>query len=69
MSHYTIGASSEGADAFPPPLLVKCMLLEKWFHIDSDPELENQTGTFPLLVILLTARSDDQIHRLQPLPQ
>ena len=42
MSHYTIGTSSEGADAYPPLLLYKCLLLQKWFHIDSDPELENQ---------------------------
>jgi IS5 family transposase len=42
MNHYTVGTSSEGADAYPPLLLFKCMLLQKWFHIDSDPELENQ---------------------------
>ena len=42
MSHYTIGTSSEGADAYPPLLLFKCFLLQKWFHISSDPELENQ---------------------------
>src|SRR5210317_1891266 len=42
MAHYTVGTSSEGADAYPPLLLYKCLLLQKWFHIDSDPELENQ---------------------------
>jgi IS5 family transposase len=42
MNHYTIGTSGEGADAYPPLLLFKCMPLQKWFHIDSDPELENQ---------------------------
>ena len=42
LSHYTVGTASEGADAYPPLLLYKCMLLQKWFHIDSDPELENQ---------------------------
>ena len=42
MSHYVVGTSSEGADAYPPLLLYKCMLLQKWFHINSDPELENQ---------------------------
>ena len=42
MSHYTIGTSREGADAYPPLLLFKCFLLQKWFHINSDPELENQ---------------------------
>jgi hypothetical protein len=42
MNHYTIGTSGEAADAYPPLLLYKCLLLQKWFHIDSDPELENQ---------------------------
>ena len=42
LSHYTVGTSSEGADAYPPLLLYKCLLLQKWFRIDSDPELENQ---------------------------
>ena len=42
LNHYTIGASSEGADAYPPLLFFKCLLLQKWFHINSDPELENQ---------------------------
>ena len=42
MNHYTIGTSGEGADAYRPLLLFKGMLLQKWFHIDSDPELENQ---------------------------
>ena len=41
MSHYTVGTSNEGADAYPPLLLFKCLLLQKWFRIDSDPELEN----------------------------
>ena len=40
--HYEVGRSKEGADAFPPLLLMKCMLLQKWFRIPSDPELENQ---------------------------
>ena len=53
LSHYTVGTASEGADAYPPLLLYKCLLLQKCFHpstifrtyginIDSDPELENQ---------------------------
>ena len=41
LSHYTVGTSGEGADAYPPLLLFKCLLLQKWFHIKSDPELEN----------------------------
>ena len=53
MNHYTVGTSNEGADAYPPLLLFKCLMLQKWFHpstifrtyginINSDPELENQ---------------------------
>jgi len=42
LSHYSVGTSGEGADAYPPLLLFKCMLLQKWFSINSDPELENQ---------------------------
>ena len=42
MDHYAVGTSSEGADAYPPLLLFKCLLLQKWFRINSDPELENQ---------------------------
>ncbi len=43
LSHYTVGTSSEeGAKAYPPLLLFKCLLLQKWFRINSDPELENQ---------------------------
>jgi len=42
LEHYEVGTSKEGADAFPPLLLMKCLLLQKWFHIPSDPELENQ---------------------------
>lgn len=42
MAHYTVGTMGEGADAYPPLLLFKCMLLQKWFRINSDPELENQ---------------------------
>ena len=42
MEHYEVGTSKEGADAYPPLMLLKSMLLQKWFHIPSDPELENQ---------------------------
>jgi IS5 family transposase len=42
LEHYKVGRSREGADAFPPLLLMKCMLLQKWFRIPSDPELETQ---------------------------
>jgi transposase, IS5 family len=41
-AHYPVGGSREGADAYPPLMLLKGLLLEKWYRIDSDPELENQ---------------------------
>jgi len=40
--YYKIGISTEGADAYPPLMLFKCLLLQKWFRIPSDPELESQ---------------------------
>jgi IS5 family transposase len=40
--YYKIGRQEEGADAYPPLMLLKALLLQKWFHIPSDPELENQ---------------------------
>ena len=49
MAHYTVGSSREGADAYPPLMLLKGLLLQKWYRIDSDPELENQIETFEFL--------------------
>jgi transposase, IS5 family len=40
--HYKIGFNVEGADAYPPLMLFKCLLLQKWFRIPSDPDLESQ---------------------------
>jgi IS5 family transposase len=40
--YYEVGRQDEGADAYPPMMLLKAMLLQKWFRIPSDPELENQ---------------------------
>jgi IS5 family transposase len=37
---YSTGRSIKGAGAYPPLLLFKCILLQKWFRINSDPELE-----------------------------
>ena len=39
---YPVGKSARGHEAYPPILLMKCLLLQQWFHIDSDPELETQ---------------------------
>ncbi len=38
--YYSTGMSARGAGAYPPLLLFKCILLQKWFRINSDPELE-----------------------------
>ena len=35
--YYGIGTSKDGADAYPPLMLLKCLLLQKWFRIPSDP--------------------------------
>ena len=39
---YQPGSSNRGERAYSPLLLFKCMLLQKWFRIKSDPELESQ---------------------------
>jgi len=39
---YPLGKSNEGERPYSPLLLFKCMLLQKWFQIKSDPELESQ---------------------------
>ena len=42
MEYYEPGKSKAGEKAYPPMLLFKCLLLQKWFRIKSDPELESQ---------------------------
>ena len=42
LRNYPVGKSFEGNDAYPPLLLMKCLLLQQWFKIDFDPELETQ---------------------------
>jgi len=37
-----VGKSECGNRAYPPLMLMKALLLQKWFGIKSDPELENQ---------------------------
>ena len=39
---YHTGKAAEGGKAYPPLLLFKCLLLQKWFQIPSDPDLESQ---------------------------
>ena len=40
--NYPVGKSSEGNEAYPPLILLKCLLIQQWFRINSDPELETQ---------------------------
>ena len=40
--NYQTGKAKEGEKAYSPLLLFKCFLLQKWFQIKSDPELESQ---------------------------
>jgi IS5 family transposase len=40
--HYPVGRSESGNKAYPPLMLLKAMLIQKWFGIKSDPDLENQ---------------------------
>lgn len=42
MRDYPVGNKKEGNKAYNPLLLFKCLLLQKWFQIKSDPELESQ---------------------------
>ena len=41
LKDYPVGHKREGNAAYSPLLLFKCLLLQKWFSIKSDPELEN----------------------------
>src|SRR5210317_818610 len=42
IKYYQTGKAKEGERAYSPMLLFKCFLLQKWFQIKSDPELESQ---------------------------
>nr|NJM04097.1 transposase [Desulfobacula sp.] len=42
MKFYETGKTKEGERAYSPLLLFKCLLLQKWFQIKSDPDLESQ---------------------------
>ena len=41
LKYYQTGKSREGERAYSPLFLFKCLLLQKWFRISSDPELES----------------------------
>jgi len=59
MHNCQVGGSNEGADAYPPLILFKGLLLQKWFHIDSDPELESRINGFILAATLTPAATSD----------
>ena len=40
--NYPVGQSELGNKAYPPLMLLKAVLLQKWYGIKSDPELETQ---------------------------
>ena len=42
IKYYEPGKSKLGEEAYQPLFLFKCLLLQKWFRIKSDPELESQ---------------------------
>ncbi len=42
IENYEPGCNKFGPSPYPPLMLFKCLLLQKWFRIDSDPELESQ---------------------------
>ena len=42
MENYPVGQSEFGNKAYPPLMLLKAVLMQKWYGIKSDPELEIQ---------------------------
>ena len=51
LDDYPVGKSKECNRAYPPLFLFKCLLLQKWFRINSDPELESQINPgFPGII-------------------
>lgn len=42
VDNYEVDKSEEGAYAYSPLLLLKCMLLRKWFRVPPSSELESQ---------------------------
>ncbi|MBF0235721.1 MAG: transposase [Desulfamplus sp.] len=41
LKDYPVGYKKEGNKAYSQVFLFKCLLIQKWFRIKSDPELEN----------------------------
>ena len=44
MDYYEVGRQEEGADAYPPLMLLKAMLLQKWFPLRPASCPENRGG-------------------------
>lgn len=36
-SYYSVGNNKDGADAYPPLMLLKALLLQKWYKIELRP--------------------------------
>ena len=57
---YPVGDKKEGNKAYSPLFLFKCLLIQKWFRIKSDPELESQINdrnSFQAFLGLSTSQS------------
>jgi len=77
LKHYPLATSKEGERDNSPFLLFKSFLLQKWFQIKSDPELESQINdriSFkPFLGLPIDQPSPDHLtfsrfrHQLSPL--
>ena len=59
MKDYPLGLKKEGNRAYHPIFLFKCLLLQKWFQIQSDPELENLINDRRSFRIFLGLTSDE----------
>ena len=58
-SSYDPGKNKLGQPAYPPLMLFKCLLLQKWFRIDSDPELESQINDSRAFRVFLDLPSNE----------
>ena len=75
LEYYDVWKSKEGADvypiefgeysigAYPPLMLLKCMLLQKWFRVQSDPELETQINDRTSFKTFLSLSLDESTTR------
>lgn len=59
MKDYPVGQKKAGNKAYRPLFLFKCLLLQKWFQIKSDPELENMINDRESFQVFLGLSSQD----------